>query len=71
MEKLSIGTTGPLWRESTGQRWIPLTKNQLCGFFFVFFAVTLNKLFEEAVELPVTWNTEVRKYDVIVMLTCL
>ena len=26
-----IRITGPLWRESTGDRWIPLTKGQLCG----------------------------------------
>ena len=34
LAKPKICITGPLWGESTGDWWIPLTKDQLCGKHF-------------------------------------
>ena len=44
--------TGPLWRESTGHRWIPLTKGISVGVFFVVFLCC----FEQTVEVAVVWD---------------
>ena len=40
----AVCITGPLWGESTGHQWIPLTKGQLCRTFDIFFVVSLNEL---------------------------
>ena len=42
--------TGPLWGESTGDRWIPLTKSQWCD-VDVSFVVSLNKLLNKQSDL--------------------
>ena len=41
--------TGPLWGESTGHRWIPLTKDQWCG-SLVFLWCQSQQAVEQAVE---------------------
>ena len=43
--------TGPLWRESTGQQWVPFKKGLQCGPLVFSLAV------EQTVELPVIWDT--------------
>ena len=48
----ALHITGPLWGESTGHRWIPLTKGQWCGF-----SLMLGwKAVEQIVELLVIWD---------------
>ena len=36
--------TGPLWGESTGYRWIPLTKEPVMWSFYVYFEVSPDEL---------------------------
>ena len=52
----NIRVTGPLWGESTGQRWIPLTKasgtEHLC-----FLWSAPEQTFEQTIESPVIWDT--------------
>ena len=38
---------GPLWGESTGHRWIPLTKDNDAELWFFFFDLRLNKRFSK------------------------
>ena len=45
--------TGRLWGESTGHRWIPLTKAsdaELCFFFFAFFCVCFLSAPEQTIQ---------------------
>ena len=57
--------TGPLWGESTGHRWIPLTKGPVIRCFGVFFVVSLNKLLDK--QSKRRWfETQWRLYNVTV-----
>ena len=47
--------TGPLWRESTGHRWIPLTKARDAE-CWCFFWSALEQTVEQATETPVIWD---------------
>ena len=57
---------GPLCGESTGHRWIPLTKGQLCEALMYFFVIILIKVLNK----QLSWRlfyTLWRWYDVNVM----
>ena len=47
--------TGPLWREATGHRWIPLTKASDEELWCVFLSVT-EQTVEQTIEMPVIWD---------------
>ena len=59
--------TGPLWGESTGHRWIRLTKASdtelWCFLWFV-----PEQTAEQTIEMPVIWDAHRAHYDVIVMV---
>ena len=59
--------TGPLWRDSNGHQWIPLTKAS-DGNFDVFFDLRLNKCLNKR---SIRWwlTHFCAHYDVIVMYT--
>ena len=59
---IPCSVSGPLWRESTGYRWIPITKGSNSG-PGVFFIARLNKLFNK--QLSYQWvETPWRSCDV-------
>ena len=47
--------TGPLWGESTGHRWIPLTKASDTEIWCFLWSVP-EQTFEQPVVLPVDWD---------------
>ena len=47
-------TTGPLWGESTGDRWIPL--RPVTQIFDVFFLSAPEQSVEHTIETPVIWD---------------
>ena len=50
--------TGPLWGESTGDRWIPLTKASDAELWrFLWFAP--EQTVEQTIETPVIWDATV------------
>ena len=66
---LAFRSTGHLWGQTTGQRWISFTKCQTCElfFFFFFFDVNLSKpLYKQS---SCRWvDTPWRSCDIAVML---
>ena len=47
--------TGPLWREFTGNRWIPLTKSRDAE-LWCFIRSGPQQMVEQAIEMPVIWD---------------
>ena len=47
--------TGPLWRESTGHRWIPLTKGSDAE-LWCFFSSAPEQTVWQTIEAPVFWD---------------
>ena len=47
--------TGPVWGESTGHRWIPLTKASDAELSCLLWSAT-EQTVEQTIETPVIWN---------------
>ena len=48
--------TGPLWGESTGHRWIPLTMASDMELWYYIWAAP-EQTVEQTIEMPVIWDT--------------
>ena len=62
----AVRITGPLWGETTDNRWIPLTEGPAMRKFYDFIVVRLNKLLKRQSKFP-RFETQWRIYDIIVM----